>query len=157
MLKEIDIRFSGSEYYSPAEMNAIETAFRTSASLESVRIVVADSAVAQSILRGLKDGIGNARYKLHELRMYCSYFDDVDYWIALSEFTLATTYLRHLQIEMDEFMDDNMIDLLDCFDEPSTISKLSLRCCSVDSDAMRQLTTSILPSASPNCLRTCCS
>jgi hypothetical protein len=96
--------------------------------------------VAQAILEGLKDGVANVRHKLHELKICCSNREDLNYWVALSEFTHATTYLRHLQVEHVEFKEVQMDLFLNCLNGPSSISKLTFRNCSIDSDAMREFT-----------------
>jgi hypothetical protein len=140
MLKKLDISFGPCELYSMAEMDAIKGTFCDSASLESLRVVTGDSLVTEAILEGLKDGIANARYKLQELKIGPSNREDLIVWVALSEFTQATTHLKHLQIDDVEFDEMQMVAFLDCLNGPSSISKLSFRHCSMDSDAMRALT-----------------
>jgi hypothetical protein len=124
-LTTVDVHLLRSSRYSQAEQNAIETAFRSSHSLESLRIHTDDPVVATLVLNGLKDGATNEQYKLRELKLKCFETNDRT-WPSLSEFARTTTHLQHLQLEHSELYEFDMPDFLTCLAAPSSFSKLSL-------------------------------
>jgi hypothetical protein len=130
-LKAVDIEFGAGS--SREERAAIENAFQ-STSLKSLRVSTDDVPLVTAILKGLK--VSNR--KLQELTLSCSAFSRA-YWAALSRFTHATKSLTHLKIEAQAFDEEQMVSFLSCLKEQSSINKLSLDECSMDSEAIRAL------------------
>jgi hypothetical protein len=129
----LDIRLGYAS--SREERRAISYAFRSSiSSLVNLRIDCDSASVITAILTGLKA----SNSKLQELTLCCESCRDAC-WVALSEFTHATTFLTHLQVEEQEFDEEQMGSFLHCLKNQSSISKLSLVECSMDSDAMHLL------------------
>jgi hypothetical protein len=102
-------------------------------SLNSLYVITEDCQLAVSILTGLK----RSDCRLKELNLCCRHSHA--YWVALSEFTHATTFLKHLRISEHKFDEDDMAAFLGCLEGQPTIFKLSLFDCSMDSAAVRLL------------------
>jgi hypothetical protein len=137
-LKTLDIDFGDES--SHEERMDIEAAFRLATSLESLSVATQDVHLATSVLTGLK----STSCKLHELKL-CGRCDTLAYWVALSEYTHATQYLQHLVLQSHELTSEHvagvhiMEALLNCLADQSTVTKLSLLSCIMDTDAIRVL------------------
>jgi hypothetical protein len=138
-LKNLDVDFGHSSAYSQREQVAIASAFRSSASLEVLRLGAEDPELATAILVALRDGMATNRYVLHDLSLRCHGGDDVGYWNALTDMAHNAAYLTNLQVEREEFDEMGMGAFLPCLMSPSTISKLSFEECHINQGAMRLL------------------
>jgi hypothetical protein len=127
--KKLDVYFGHSSRYSQREQAAIASAFRSSASLEILRLVAEDPELATAILLALRDGMTTNRYVLHDLSLRCHGGDNVVYWNALTDMAYNAAHLTHLEVEREEFNEMGMDAFLPCLMSPSTISKLSLEEC----------------------------
>jgi hypothetical protein len=125
-LKTVNICFIGLSQnyrYSQEERNAIVAAFRSTNTLESLRIFTHDAGVVESILTGIADGNGNGGGILQELKLWCYGTKTLAYWTALSNFTHASTQLKHLQLENETLQGDaDMGAFLRCLISPSHLT-----------------------------------
>jgi hypothetical protein len=138
-LKTVNIFFGGPNDYrfSQAERSAITAAFRSTGSLESLRIDTIDGGVVEAVLMGLTHEQDDERSILQELKLRCTDENKtMAYWTALSSFTHAATRLTHVQKENDNFFDDaEMGAFLRCVTYPASVTKLTFLDCTTDSDA----------------------
>jgi hypothetical protein len=149
MIKKLDVDLHNTSDNNPLsqeEHDAIRKAFRLSWSLQNLSLRTGDADTAVSVLVGLKAGAANDQYKLRKLKLQLN--DELQindalplaYWIALSDFTRATTHLEQLEITTETFEDQTTMDaFLVALKPPSSISKLSLDIAAMRSDAFYSL------------------